>query len=47
MDVLGYSPKLKKDQGLAFGAYFLHESVLYLILYRQSVHVTFFLSQDI
>ena len=42
MAVLGYLPKLKRDLGLAFGAYFL-----YLILYQWTVSMSdlFFFSR--
>ena len=53
MAVLDYLAKLKRDLGLAFGAYFLHDffykKVPYLILYQRikfQCH-TLFLSQDV
>ena len=49
MAVLDYLSKLKRGLGLAFGAYFLHKNVSYLILYlwtKFQCH-TFFLSEDI
>ena len=53
MAVLVYLPKLKRGLELAFGAYFLHEFsikiVLYLILYQQTKFQchNFFPSKDI
>ena len=49
---MGYLLKLKKDLGLAFDAYFLHDlikNVLYLIFYHLAKLQcqTFFSSQDI
>ena len=53
MAVLGYTPKLKRGLGLAFGAHFLHDfsikNVPYLMLYQWTkfqCHI-FFPSQDI
>ena len=49
MPVLGYSLKLKRDMGLAFGAHFLDVDLSYLILYQWTKFQshTFFPSQDI
>ena len=46
MTVLGYLPKLKRDLGLAFGAYF-GAYFLYLILYQWTVSMSdlFFFSR--
>ena len=53
MALLGYLRKLKRGQGLAFGAHFLHDffhkSVAYLILYQWTKFQchNLFISQDI
>ena len=53
MAVLGYLPKLKRDLGLAFGAYLLHDffykNVSYLIInhWTKILGYTFFPSENI